>query len=186
MRNSTTSKGIGLMCLILLFTFADVRGQTVGIKTNLLGWTLPIMNIGVEAGITNKTTIEVMGYYSPFTLKNHKTRNLAGVQAEYRYWLDYKFSGFFTGVHAHVASYDWAWKVYRYKGILYGGGLSCGYALMLTSRWNVEGTVGVGYTRINANGNHKYNRYDEREVFHQADKNYVGITKAGINVTYLF
>ena len=36
-------------------------------------------------------------------------------------------------------------KKYRYQGNTYGAGLSYGYQWILTPRWSIEGSIGVGY-----------------------------------------
>ena len=124
---------------------------------------------------------------------------------EYRYWLCQRFSGHFFGVHAlasqfNISEYDVPWllefeKQYRYQGRIFGdldngwlgavgGGVSYGYQFLLGKHWNVETTIGVGYV---------YLKYDVYQCPKCGDhipptraRDYVGPTKIGISLMYIF
>lgn len=72
----------------------------------------------------------------------------------------------------------------RFQGWFIGGGISYGYAWMLGTHWNIEAEIGFGYS---------YSRYDQyrcagcgKKVRSNIPHNYVGPTKAALNMVYLF
>ena len=105
------------------------------------------------------------------------------IQLEARYWLCEKFEGHFVGVHLHGAQYYGGFKEKRYDGYLAGGGLTYGYDWMLSSRWNLEASVGVGYAYL---WYKESPRIPCEKCFVDSHKHYVGPTKLGVTVTYLF
>jgi putative salt-induced outer membrane protein YdiY len=71
----------------------------------------------------------------------------------------------------------------RFQGWGVGAGVAYGYAMILGKHWNLEFEVGVGYI---------YSAYDIFECtgcgrrVGQDNNHYVGLTKAAINLVYLF
>ena len=99
-------------------------------------------------------------------------------------------NGHFFGVHAQYIDYDFAGlkllygmeKKNSYNGNAYGGGISYGYQLYVSPRWNVEFTAGFGYLHF------EYDKY----AFPRGDapigkfrNEYWGLTKAGISIVYI-
>lgn len=73
-------------------------------------------------------------------------------------------------------------KKNSYNGNAYGGGISYGYQLYVSPRWNVEFTAGFGYLHF------EYDKY----AFPRGDapigkfrNEYWGLTKAGISIVYI-
>ena len=183
------------LCLISL---SHVKGQTVGVKTNLLYDATTTFNIGVETTLSPKWTLDLSGNYNPWTFSDNKKLKHILVQPEFRYWFCEAFSGHFLGFHAHSAIYNVAgielpkigiiggagpdMEKYRYQGWLAGGGISYGYQFYLGRRWNLEATIGVGYAYLD------YDQYECGtcgEFVGSSTKNYFGLTKAGISLIYL-
>ena len=73
-------------------------------------------------------------------------------------------------------------KKYRYQGNTYGAGLSYGYQWILTPRWSIEGSIGVGY---------KYNTFDYYQCrtcgrkIGDGHKGYLAPTEAAISIIYI-
>ena len=73
-------------------------------------------------------------------------------------------------------------KKYRYQGNTYGAGLSYGYQWILTPRWSIEGSIGVGY---------KYNTFDYYQCrtcgrkVGDGQKGYLAPTEAAISIIYI-
>lgn len=72
----------------------------------------------------------------------------------------------------------------RFQGWFGGAGISYGYTWILGKHWNVEAEIGFGWS---------YTRYDRfecagcgRKVETDRVHNYVGPTKAAINMVYVF
>lgn len=75
-------------------------------------------------------------------------------------------------------------KDYRFQGWMAGAGIAYGYSWILDKRWNIEAEIGIGWV---------YTRYDMFECADCGQKvdtnhphNYVGPTKAAINLVYTF
>ena len=171
-----------LLILSLLIFIEKADAQIIGIKTNIPPWVTASINAGVEFGFADHWSVEVSGLYNPFSWSDGKKTNAWAIQPELRFWTIHRFAGHFLGLHAHYAVYDWGLKKYRYKGDLYGGGISYGYAIMINKRFNLEGTVGFGYTRVE--DEYRYDRKDSQTYFPPNPRNYWGLSKAGISITY--
>lgn len=158
------------------------------LKTNLLADATTTMNLGIEVRISPKWTMEVMGYYNPWSWSNNRKFKSIIAQPEFRYWVCDPFAGHFIGVHAQWGHYNFGnlpvggLKDRRYQGDLYGAGFSYGYSWYIGKRWALEATVGVGYNYLN------YEKFDCAVCgtrFGWEDKHYVGITKLGLNLSFL-
>jgi len=191
---------IFLILIAFCFTLLSVSSQDkIAVKTNLLyGATTLTPNLGVEVGIGERTTIEVMGGYNWFNLDGTKNDNKKLVhwliQPEFRYFLCESFNGHFFGFNAMYSQYNIGGhelpmlfgkgsKSYRHEGNAYGAGFSYGYQLPIHTKWSVEFNVGVGYMRM------KYDQYDCVDCGDIKEKgktkNYFGPTKAGIKLVFL-
>ena len=109
------------------------------------------------------------------------------------------FAGHFVGVHAlggqynignlnnHISFLGTDLSVLsdrRYQGWFAGGGIAYGYAWILNKRWNLEAELGLGWI---------YTRYDSypctqcgTKIADGKSHNYVGPTKAAVNLIYTF
>lgn len=177
-----------------LCTSTLLYGQAVGIKTNILMDATKTINLGIEIGLSKKSTLDLYANYNPWTYGENKMMKMLMLQPEYRYWFCDRFNGHFIGIHAHGGVYQVAgikmpfgiWENlegHRYKGHFYGGGISYGYQWILNKHWNLEGNIGVGYVRA------KYEQFECKTCGAKVDegnKNYVGPTKAAISLIYLF
>lgn len=183
-----------LLLLVCLFVASFSYGQVVGVKTNVLMDATTTMNLGMEVGLSKRSTLDVGVNYNPWEKNDYKMFKMLTIQPEYRYWFCDRFNGHFVGVHAHGGVYQAAgidmpfgiWpelKDYRYKGNFYGAGISYGYQWLLGKHWNLEGNIGVGYARV------KYEKFPCVECGEKVDeghKNYFGPTKAALSLIYLF
>lgn len=172
-----------LVLLLVLLPSSRAGAQVIGLKTNALAWgAYGTLNLGAEVGFAKRWTFELDGAYNPFTHSDHKKTHMWALQGEFRYWFRYKFAGHFIGLHGHYGEYDWGVKKYRYKGDMFGGGISYGYSYMLGKRWSIEGNIGFGLTHLGRD--YKYDRKDARITYPIKDKDYWGPSRAGISITY--
>lgn len=74
-------------------------------------------------------------------------------------------------------------NTYRYKGSLYGAGISYGYAYLLSPRFGIEGNLGFGYTRLEHE--YRYDRRDDKSYFPPQPKDCWGLSGIGISIIYL-
>ncbi|WP_455625490.1 DUF3575 domain-containing protein [Parabacteroides sp.] len=178
--------------LLVCASFHTLRGQRLAVKTNGLAWATTTPNLGFEAALSERYTLQIFGSYNPFTLKeNHKLKHWL-VQPELRWWARQAFRGHFVGLHVIGGEFNAGGiklpfdllsdlATYRYEGGGFGGGLSYGYQWRLGKRWGVEASVGFGYARLNYD---KYPCEKCGEKIGEEKKNYWGPTKAAISIIY--
>ncbi len=174
------------------------RAQEVALKTNLLYDATATVNAGIEIGLAPRWTLDVSGNFNDWTMKDDKRWKHWLAQPEARYWFCDRFSGHFIAVHAVGGQYNFGdWKGPNflgsdlrkvrdkdYQGWFIGAGIAYGYTWILGRHWNMEGEIGIGYA---------YTRFDSYSCAKCGNKidsdkphNYVGPTKAAINLVYVF
>lgn len=190
-----------LSVLLLVFSFnTEGKCQKIAVKTNLL-YDFPALtaNAGAEFGLASRWTLDVSANYNGWTLSHDRRWKHWLVQPEARYWFCDRFAGHFLGAHLlggqfniggvknniHFLGSDFSQVGdRRYQGWMIGAGVAYGYAWILGKHWNVEGEIGVGWI---------YTRYDSYPCANCGKKlaknkvhNYVGPTKAAVNLVYIF
>lgn len=190
-----------ILLLAIVFAGASqtVCGQNVAVKTNLLSDASLNPNLGIEAGLAPRWTMEVTGQLNAWNMSHDKRWKHWAIQPGVRYWLCDRFGGSYFGAYLHGGQYNVGGinlnmdflgtdfgklKNTRYQGWFIGGGVSYGYAFVLGRHWNLETEIGIGYS---------YTRYDRfrcagcgKKVETDKPHHYVGPTKAAINLVYLF
>ncbi len=188
----------------IMLSLPIARAQVFGIKTNLLSDAFMNVNLGVEAGLSPRWTLEAEAQINDWTLSHGRRWKHWAVQPEARYWFCSRFSGHFVGIHVHGGQFNmygfdgkpFFWgnhaesiKDTRYQGWFAGAGVSYGYAWALGKHWSMEAEIGVGYSYT------KYDRYGEDECTGCKNQkqnegkehhHYVGPTRAALNLVYLF
>lgn len=184
--------------LLGLLISVGAKAQDVAIKTNLLYDATATVNLGVEVGVAPKWTLDLSGNLNAWNVNEDKRWKHWLVQPEARYWFCDRFSRHFLGFHALGGQYNIGGlqnnikflgtdfsklSNNRFQGWGVGAGVAYGYAMILGKHWNLEFEVGVGYI---------YSAYDIFECtgcgrrVGQDNNHYVGLTKAAINLVYLF
>ena len=160
-----------LVCAILAAGAFSASAQKVAMKTNIVQDALLDPNIGVEIGLAPKWTLDVTGQLNAWTIGDgHRWKHWL-VQPEARYWFCERFAGHFLTDQ-------------RYQGWGAGAGVAYGYAWPVHKHWNVEAEIGIGWI---------YTRFDSfpckdcgKKIDSDRVHNYVGPTKAALNIVYLF
>lgn len=192
-------KKIALILLLVLTGLLPGHSQEVAVKTNLLYDALLNINAGVEVGLSPKWTLDVSGNFNDWNLSHDRKWKHWMLQPEARYWFCDRFGGHFLGVHAHGGQYNIGGLKNdlnflgtdfsrltdgRYQGWFIGGGVGYGYAWILGKHWNLEAELGVGYIYT------KYDRFNcagcQKKTETDKDHHYIGVTKAALNLIYLF
>ena len=162
--------------------------QKWAVKSNLLYDATATINLGVEAALGPRVTLDISGNYNPWEFGDARWKHWL-IQPEVRYWLCERFNGHFFGLHAHYAEYNAGGINFnadfhrnRYQGHLYGAGLSYGYQWLIGKRWNLEATVGLGYARL---WDRKYPIAECGEVIRTRSRNYFGPTKIGLALIFI-
>lgn len=189
-----------LVAIAVLLVYAPtVHAQHVSVKTNLLYDALLSPTLGVEVGLAPRWSFDVSGTVNFWTVSNKRWRQWM-VQPEARYWFCQRYSGSFLGFHAIGGQYNFGnidfggynflgtnlkqLEDHRLQGWMAGAGIAYGYSWILDERWNLEAEIGVGwiytlYDRFMCEG---CGAMDQSKRAH----NYVGPTKAAINLIYNF
>lgn len=173
---------MAILCVLFLGTM-QVHAQKIGIKTNALYWAVLTPNIGLEIGMSPKTTLEFNGAYNPWTFADDKKMRFWLVQPEFRYWFCERFEGHFIGLHLHAAQYFGGFGQTRYDGYLAGFGFAYGYDWIISPHWNLEALIGVGYARLWYDKSPRI--YCEKCLISE-QRNYFGLTRLGVSLVYLF
>ncbi len=182
--------------LLIISALASVTAsysQQVAVKTNLLGWATTTVNLGAEASVSRRHTLQVFGAINPWNFSNDRHVRMWSVQPEWRHWFCESFNGHFLGIHLlggeyNIKGVDLPFRTLpdiedgrHYEGWYIGGGLTYGYQWVLSKHWNIEASVGVGYAYS------PYRLYGRcARVLERKNRNYVGPTKAAVSLSYFF
>ena len=119
------------------------------------------------------------------------------LQPEARYWLCEVFNRSFLGLHVLGGDLNFGnidipvclpgidlrkLKDSRVESWFVGAGVAYGYSWILSGRWNLEATLGLGYVRFDYD---RYECHDCGDYMGKGVKNYFGVTKAGITLSYI-
>ncbi|MDR0428858.1 MAG: DUF3575 domain-containing protein [Tannerellaceae bacterium] len=178
---------LGLLLFICVFPAVDA--QRIAVKNNVVYDVAATLNVGAEYAINKKFSIDLSGNFNGWKVGGRSWQHWM-IQPEGRYWLLESFNGHFFGVHAMYLDYDVSRlevsmmdfsRRNQYVGTAYGGGVSYGYSLYVTPRFNIEFTAGIGYL------NFEYDKTVIRKSIAEGrfTKNYFGPTKLGISVIYI-
>ncbi|MFG6425414.1 DUF3575 domain-containing protein [Lepagella muris] len=185
--------------LFLCCGICGAKAQEVALKTNLLSDAFLNPNLAAEVALAPRWTIDVSGQFNTWNLSHDRKWKHWVVQPEIRYWFCDRFAGHFVGAHLLGGQYNVGGidipfsflgtdfkklKDTRYQGWFGGLGVAYGYAWAIAEHWNIEGEIGIGWT---------YTRFDRfrcsgcgKKIEENKPHNYFGVTKAAINLVYLF
>lgn len=177
----------------------NAAAQDFAVKTNLLYDATLTINAGAEIQLSPKWSLDLSGNYNPWTLSDGKKWKHWLIQPEARYWFCEALGGHFIGAHLLAGEYNmgqWGHGFkflnndarpladHRYQGWFAGAGIAYGYTWLLNRHWSIEAEIGFGWA---------YTRYDTyeckdcgRKIKSNQVHNYVGPTKAAINLVYVF
>lgn len=181
-----------------------VRAQ-LAVKTNVVYDALTTPNLGAEWGCAPQQSVNLVYGLNPWSYTSdsgiRKARHWV-VMPEWRWWFCTRFNGHFVGAHLMGGQFNAenvklpvpgaffggenltrAVRDYRCQGWFAGIGATYGYQFILARHWNIEAEIGVGYNHV------WFDRYNLGKCGgHLADghSNYVGVTKLGLSVLYIF
>lgn len=177
----------------LLFCHSGLKAQTIALKSDLLTGVLSSPNIGVEVKLSSRFTLETAVHYNPFPAGTDKRWKHWFVQPELRYWMCQPYGGHFFGAHLVYGVYNIGniqlplglfkeARSSRYEGDFTGAGLSYGYHFILSPRWGLETSIGVGFLHTR----HKRYRCSHcGEKTGSGNKNFVVPTKVAVSLVYM-
>lgn len=136
-------KGIFTL-LLTLSIYGTGTAQRVALKTNLVDWGTLSPSLGCEFAVSNRMTLDLTAAGSPFKLKNDFYYKHFRFQPELRYWFENLLSHHYVGVTAFYSNFDAAFNKKGYYGDAYAAGFTYGYNWLLSRRWNLEVSGGIG------------------------------------------
>lgn len=172
----------------------------VELRTNLLYLATTTPNLSVDFGIAERWSLSLTAGYNPFKFpaRNRDDNKVVNpkfmhwlVEPELKYWFDEHLEGWYMGLHGLYSEYNVggisfisALNENRYKGNLFGGGLSIGWHIWLGKkhRTGLDFSLGAGYLRLHYD---KFKACNCSGVLGTYDRNYIGPTKAAVSLTYL-
>lgn len=187
------------LALLAIMAWQGVAAQDAAVKTNIASDAFLTPNLGVEVGLAPKWSLDVSGQVNAWTLSHGRRWKHWLLQPEVRYWFCDRFSGHFVGAHLLGGQYNMGGinvpvnflgtdfrklKDSRYQGWYGGLGVAYGYDWVLSRHWNIEAELGIGWA---------YTRFDRfncagcgKKIEEDKPHNYFGVTKAAINLVYVF
>lgn len=165
------------------------RHQFIAAKTNLAALGLLVANLGVEFSFGHGFSLDIPFYYSPYDITSKFRVRILGTQPELRYWLrrDYPGDGHFFGVNGSVAGFNISFpgtgRFQDPEHALWGLGVSYGYALSFGAgrHWGLEFNIGAGYMNYHFD---TFDNVDNGKLMRTGKKDYWGITRVGLSLTY--
>lgn len=94
-------KRILCTALVVLAVSLSAMSQNVALKTNALYWATTTPNIGIEASVGKKSTLQLFYGLNPWKQSGGDQSSLRHwlLMPEYRYWFCESFNGWFIGAH---------------------------------------------------------------------------------------
>ncbi|HIZ85974.1 MAG TPA: DUF3575 domain-containing protein [Candidatus Coprenecus stercoravium] len=141
---------------VLLSAPLTVKAQHMALKTNVLSDLTATVNLGLEASLAPRWSLDISGNYNAWDFKDYRKQKQWMVQPEARFWFCETFNGHFLALHAIGGEFNMAdpffpFNIYkqlrdhRYEGWMYGAGIGYGYHWILSPRWSIEAEIGAGW-----------------------------------------
>ena len=159
------------------------RASLTSVRTNLLYWLVALPNIGVEYMPTASLGLLLDGGWNHWTWRDENRQYRTWfVQPEVRLYTGAD-RRWFLGLEGHAGQFNFKFGDAGSQGETFGGGATGGYRLRLGERFDMEFSVGLGYSRL------KYETYVRSHNFmvRREDglkRNFFGPTRAGISLVW--
>lgn len=192
---------ISLLTLMAGLAPAEPQAQ-VAVKTNVVSDALLTPTLGAEVAFGRRHSANLVYAINPWKYNEGKMARHWTVMPEYRWWKCVAYDGLFFGVHAMGGEFNAAKVDIPLPGFMIGGnhllsrvrdnriegahagaGFTCGYQWSLSRHFNIEAEVGVGYNHV------WWKEYPCAVCGMRKDKgeaDYIGITKIGLSLMYIF
>lgn len=183
------------VCLILFTTIPVVSAQQailspqektagkVSVRTNLLYWATGTPNLGMEWKPSNNLGLHINGIWSHWTWSDkNKHYRTWFIQPEIRWYIG-ESRHWFLGIEAHTGQFNVKFNDTGYQGDALGGGLTGGYRLPLSKRFDMDFSLGLGYTQVKYDSYYRSSDVMVRKESEQK-KNVFGPTQVGVSIIF--
>ena len=178
-----------IITALCLLTFEGLphkaAAQFFSAKVNALAALTGTVNVGLDAAVADKWTVDISAYWNPINSDSFSCR-LYGVQAGTKRWLYEAFVGHFIGGQLTYGSYLYGGSRRYYKGDMAGLGFSYGYAWLLSKRWNITAEIGIGVYYMNDTRRERVLPEYGSIYIHHFKRWVVGPSRAEVSFNYLF
>lgn len=135
----------GMLLLFLLLTLpTTVHAQRLSFRTNALEWMAASPNIGAEFTLSKHFTTEISVSVCPYKVTPKLYLNHYRIQPELKYWLESPLVKHYIGLTAFYSSFDLGIEKKGFYGDAYAAGFTYGYNWLLSRRWDLEVSTGLG------------------------------------------
>jgi hypothetical protein len=143
---SALRKNVGaiLVFIIIFFTSYSANAQKIAVKTNALEWATISPNISAEFVVSPTMSLDLSASFNKWTPFSNVDLDHLKIQPELRYWFQRPMAQHFVGFTVLYIDYDIVNKGICHDGQGIAGGFTYGYDFVLSKRWNLELTAGVG------------------------------------------
>lgn len=167
----------------------ETKAQMLSVNTEATTLALMAPNLGLELTVGEKSTVGL----NFITAQNSWGKSVEAyvIQPEYRYYVKGRpMYSLFVGVAGIATSYNFPLDNKVYDGYAVGAGLSFGYVLPLSERWNIDFHAGYGAILYRQREYGTTDNYDSDSVKNgEAYVNASGCwflpTKFGVSVSYI-
>jgi hypothetical protein len=152
-------------------------------RTNLLYWLLGTPNLGVEWLPSRNVGILVDGAFTHWKWKDEQRQyRMWMVSPQVRWYLGMN-KCWYIGLEGHIGELNLKLSNVGRQGNLIGGGLTGGYKLYMSRVFDMDFSLGLGYTRFEYDS---YTRGQEHMLKRKLGqrKNLIGPTEAGISLVW--
>lgn len=140
----STKKIRVLLVSIVALAAIDGYSQRIAIKTDAAEWLTVSPNLSAEFVLSQHYSLDFAASFNAWSPYKNLQLDHFSASPELRYWISRPMTGHFFGLTALYVNYDFMFKTKGYQGQTLGAGLSYGYCVVLSERWNVEVSAGVG------------------------------------------
>lgn len=148
---------------LFLLSLGTARAQRFAIKTNLLLDGVGCPSLGFEYKLSDHTSASIIATYNPLKIGGVKWKNFT-YQPEFRWWAHRTFTGPYVAVNVAGGGFNFdklhlgGLYGHHRQGHFLGGGLGCGYNVILSNRLSLDLSVGADVVRCH------YDRYEEGDL----------------------
>ena len=178
----------------------DRYKTTVALKTNMLYDAASLLNYSVEVPFEGNKYSGLIYHQFPWWRwgenKHEYCVRFLGLGLEGRWWFKpstkavgelgrESLVGHFVGLYGESGMYDFQWKrSICYQGEYWSAGVSYGYSMPISKRFNLEFSISGGYASINFRGYTPAPDYSMlwRDYDRQGRWHYLGVTKAQVSL----
>ena len=146
---------VASILLLCLFS-SNCKAQRLAVHTNAVSWGVLSPNIGIELALSRHSSVSIEASALPWNINDKYSVSHITVSPDYKYWFTMPFFGHFAGANILYSTYERVINSKSTVGKMVAAGAKYGYSLILSKRWNLVPTVGVGVGINRVNGKNEF------------------------------